>query len=198
MLHLCYNYENKMFPSYYLPVCDGKLLERGWEGSQAGPWPLLWDYDHRTSVTSVLTPCNCELKRCGGWKGAMNRTSTCLSRLYPYITVGWSYAWFWLSLISIFLGSKKCGHLFRRYLINIVVTPSYKYQDELWNCLKLNYKLLAGNMKYQIYLHFLYANFSDYSIYWLLRKYWTKTCDWEWTMYNGANKLSNQEEIKTS
>ena len=36
-IHMLYNYENKMFPSYYLPVCDGKLLERGWEGSQAGP-----------------------------------------------------------------------------------------------------------------------------------------------------------------
>ena len=46
-------------------------------------------------------------------------------------------------MISNFFLSKKCGHLFRRYLINIVVTPSYKYQDELWNCLTLNYKLLA-------------------------------------------------------
>ena len=34
---MLYNYENIMFLSYYLPVCDGKLLERGWEGSQAGP-----------------------------------------------------------------------------------------------------------------------------------------------------------------
>ena len=161
-----------MFPSYHLPVCecDGKLLERGWEGSQAGPWPLLWDYDHRTSVTSVLTPCNCELMWCGGWKGAMNRTSTCLSRLYPYITVGWSYAWFWLSLISnFFCWSKKYGHLFRRYLINIVVTPSYRYRDEFMDLSEIELQT-AGNMKYQIYLHFLYANFSDYSIYWLLRK----------------------------
>ena len=170
MLHLCYNYENKMFPSYYLPVCDKMLLKRGWEGSQAGPWPLLWDYDHRTSVTSVLSLNTVQL-----WAEAMWRMKGCnepnLNLSVPLVPL--HYSWFELCMILIiidiyFFLSKKCGHLFRRYLINIVVTPSYRYRDEFMDLSEIELQT-AGNMKYQIYLYFLYANFSDYSIYWLLR-----------------------------